>query len=56
MRYLLDSAGLQYGIGEWRNERSGMFGAFHVATPDEEDAWQAYADGGKLPQPAEAVV
>ena len=56
LRYLLDTAGLQNGIGEWRNERGGMFGAFHVADIDEEKAWEAFAKGGKLPEPAEAMV
>lgn len=58
LRYLLDTAGLQNGIGEWRNERSGMFGAFHVADVDEERAWEAFAAGrGKLPERvAEAVI
>ena len=39
--------------GEWRNERKGMFGAFHLASADEEDAWERFAAGtGDLPVPA----
>jgi hypothetical protein len=48
--FLLQEAGLSTGIGEWRNERKGTFGAFRIAFPDEAEAWEAYADGnGPLP-------
>lgn len=50
--FLLDDSGLCCGIGEWRNEKNGMFGAFHRATEDEEKAWELYASGkGPLPVP-----
>lgn len=49
---LIASAGISCGIGEWRNERKGMFGAFHLASEAEEKAWEAFASGkGKLPIP-----
>jgi hypothetical protein len=49
----LNSSGRGCGIGEWRNEKNGMFGSFHVANIQEAEAWQAFADGqGPLPQPA----
>jgi hypothetical protein len=53
LAFLIQEAGLASGLGEWRNERRGMFGAFHLADVDEEAAWEAYADGkGDLPVPA----
>lgn len=48
--YLIRDAGLASGLGEWRNERKGVFGAFRVATGEEQGAWEAYANGtGPLP-------
>jgi hypothetical protein len=50
LAFLIAEAGLAYGLGEWRNERKGMFGAFHLADAEEEAEWEAYASGkGKLP-------
>lgn len=47
---LIGDAGRSYGIGEWRNERKGMFGMFHLADAYEDKAWTDYAAGkGKLP-------
>lgn len=52
LAYLIDDAGFACGVGEWRNERNGMFGAFHRATVEEEQAWEAFASGsGPLPVP-----
>lgn len=52
LAFLIEEAGLSSGLGEWRNERRGMFGAFHIADPDEEVAWDSYRDGkGELPIP-----
>lgn len=49
--FLIGEAGMASGLGEWRNERKGLFGAFHPAQPDEHDAWEAFAAGkGPLPQ------
>jgi hypothetical protein len=51
--YLIEEAGLAIGIGDWRNEKSGYFGAFHLASDDEAREWDAFANGtGPLPQPA----
>ena len=36
LAFLTNEAGLANGIGEWRNERKGMFGAFHLASAAEE--------------------
>jgi len=50
--FLIVEAGMAYGLGEWRNERKGVFGAFHLADADagEERAWDAFADGtGPMP-------
>lgn len=50
--FLIAEAGSTSGIGEWRNERKGMFGSFHLADLDEQKAWDAYASGkGPLPIP-----
>lgn len=52
LSFLIQEAGVSYGLGEWRNERKGMFGAFHLADQSEEKAWGAYAAGnGPLPVP-----
>lgn len=52
LAFLIVEAGMAYGLGEWRNERKGMFGAFHLADTQEEAAWEAYKAGkGKLPIP-----
>lgn len=52
LAFLVQEAGMAYGLGEWRNERKGMFGAFHLATAEEEDAWEQFAfKGGPLPAP-----
>lgn len=53
LAFLIQESGLASGLGEWRNERKGMFGAFHLASADEEKQWESYAAGkGKLPIPA----
>lgn len=50
LAFLIQEAGLGHGIGEWRNEKDGIFGAFHLADVDEEAAWDAFAAGdGALP-------
>lgn len=52
LSFLVQESGLASGLGEWRNERKGMFGAFHLATAQEEREWEAYAKGkGPLPIP-----
>ena len=53
LAFLIQESGFASGLGEWRNERKGMFGAFHMADADEEAQWDAYASGaGPLPVPA----
>ncbi len=53
LAFLIQESGMSSGLGEWRNERRGMFGAFHLADVGEEKAWDAYAAGkGPLPVPA----
>ena len=50
---LITERGMACGIGDWRNEKNGMFGSFHLATAAEEAAWQNYAIGkGPLPAPS----
>lgn len=52
LAFLVNEAGRSAGLGEWRNERNGVFGAFHLASISEESAWEAYSRGkGKLPTP-----
>lgn len=47
---LIQDAGISSGLGEWRNERRGVFGAFHLGDHAEEKAWDAFARGeGPLP-------
>lgn len=53
LAFLVQEAGLSSGLGEWRNERRGLFGAFHLATGEEEAQWEAFASGkGALPAPS----
>lgn len=50
LAFLIKDAGLACGLGEWRNEKSGVFGAFVVASAEEAEQWSAYAAGrGPLP-------
>jgi hypothetical protein len=51
--FLIREAGYTIGIGDWRNEKTGVFGAFELATPKEGAAWRAYANAtGPLPAPS----
>lgn len=53
LAFLIQESGMASGLGEWRNERKGMFGAFHLASSEEEQAWESYAaNKGPLPIPA----
>jgi hypothetical protein len=50
--YMVRAAGRRSGVGEWRNERKGIFGSFHVASVEEQHEWEAFAKGkGKMPIP-----
>lgn len=52
LAFLIQESGVASGLGEWRNERKGMFGAFHLASAEEEAQWNAFATGkGQLPLP-----
>lgn len=52
LAFIVQESGMSSGLGEWRNERKGMFGAFHLADVAEEKAWDAFAGGkGKMPLP-----
>jgi hypothetical protein len=49
--FLIDGGGLGCGIGDWRTERDGVFGSFHLAEPEEAEAWQKFMEGrGPLPR------
>jgi hypothetical protein len=51
---LVDSSGIATGIGDWRNEKDGIFGAFRQSTEDELKAWQLFHAGkGPLPPPGQ---
>lgn len=50
LAFLFEEAGKSAGVGEWRNERKGVFGAFHPGSPEEAAEWSAFAEGrGSLP-------
>ncbi len=52
---LIFDAGKSCGIGEWRTERDGVFGSFHLANEIEEVQWDKFAAGeGPLPLPPNA--
>lgn len=54
LAFLLMEAGTGIGLGEWRNEKKGIFGAFRVANADEQRSWEKYA-AGKGPLPVTAA-
>lgn len=57
LAFLIQESGMAAGLGEWRNERKGMFGAFHLASAEEEAAWDKYAAGkGPLPIPQQYAI
>jgi hypothetical protein len=48
--FLAREGGVATGIGEWRNEKDGIFGSFHPARPNEGAEWDRFASGnGPLP-------
>lgn len=50
LAFLIQESGMASGLGEWRNERRGLFGAFGLATGEQEKEWEAFAAGkGPLP-------
>lgn len=42
---VVNMAGMSCGIGDWRNERNGVFGSFHMASEGEKKDWEAFASG-----------
>lgn len=55
LAFIVQESGLSCGLGEWRNERKGIFGAFHLASAAEEASWDRFASG-KGPIPNETPV
>ena len=52
LAFLFDEAGRACGLCDWRNEKRGVFGSFHLATAAEEDEWMHFAKGaGPMPVP-----
>ena len=52
LAFLFDEAGRACGLCDWRNEKRGVFGAFHMADEQEELEWAAFAKGeGPIPVP-----
>ncbi len=51
LQFLIREAGVGIGVGEWRNEKKGIFGSFRlVSDVDEQNAWEKFAAGkGPLP-------
>lgn len=50
LHFLTSEAGLGIGIGEWRNEKRGIFGSFRLANAAEQATWEKFAAGkGPLP-------
>jgi hypothetical protein len=51
LHFLIEGAGRATGIGDWRNEKSGVFGAFRLAEQDEAEQWELFRTGkGPMPQ------
>lgn len=46
LRFLIRQSGVGVGLGDWRNEKNGVFGAFRmVADMEERNAWEAFSKG-----------
>lgn len=45
LAFLINSAGIASGLGEWRNERNGVFGSFHLANVREQEGWDKFLEG-----------
>lgn len=47
---LVMDSGIATGVGEWRNEKDGVFGGYRIAETVEEAEWEAFSRGeGPLP-------
>lgn len=54
---LVNDGGLSVGIGEWRPEKKGPFGSYHLATVAEAKAWTDFDSGrGPLPIPPHYIL
>jgi hypothetical protein len=52
LAFLIEGGGRSCGIGDWRVEKSGVFGSFHLADEQEHELWTKYANGkGPVPTP-----
>jgi len=52
LAFLFDEAGRACGLCDWRNEKRGVFGSFHLASAEEEGAWTRFSKGeGPMPMP-----
>lgn len=38
-------SGMEAGIGDWRTEKTGTFGAYHPASAEESESWEKYVAG-----------
>lgn len=57
LAFLIRASGHSCGLGEWRNEKKGVFGSFHLARIDEQRAWDKFASGkGPMPVPTHYAV
>lgn len=53
LAFLFDEAGRSCGLCDWRNEKKGVFGSFHLGHKDEEAGWASFAAGqGPMPTPS----
>lgn len=49
--FLLSRGGASTGIGDWRNEKKGWFGAFRVCNVQQQAEWESFVAGkGKMPK------
>jgi hypothetical protein len=54
--FLVEGSGRACGIGDWRTEKSGVFGSYHMADEIEARAWDKYAEGkGPIPMPPDLM-
>jgi hypothetical protein len=57
LAFLFAEAGRACGLCDWRNEKRGVFGAFHLADKAEEEEWESFAKGkGPMPVPESAAL
>ena len=57
LAFLFDEAGRACGLCDWRNEKRGVFGAFHLGQEQEELEWKRFARGeGQMPIPTSAAM